>query len=321
MTVQELMTRVFQLAGEPSDLCPYTVPGDPTTFDVTLGVPGSLPLLGWINQALLRICNWEYPDGTILRFRHLRKSLFFKSRAALVGTASAGGVDTMTIAGFGALNAVNQFSGWVLTITGGTGIGQVRVVVGDTGGNPDVLQVHLDWVTVPDNTSTFSLCKRFFDLVSVPVAGSVTDYGIPINGITQIVDVLKIRDVTTLQDMGRAMRTDLFTATMINKGLPTSFLMEGSRLVFDVPFEGKRAFEIIYYSQPAPLTAITSEVGLGSPFHEAIMLWAVHSLQMRNQDFNGAYATKRDMQELMQTLRNGDEMNMENEQSGMVVWG
>lgn len=319
MNVQALMTKVFQLSGEPSDLCPYATWGDPSTFDLALGQTGSLPLLGWINMAITRIANWEYPDGTILRFRHLRKSFFFKSRVALAGTVLSSTADTVTLPGV-TTNRANQFSGWIIEITGGLGSGQKRIVIGDTGATPDVLQVHQDWTTQPNGTSTFSLYKRFFDLVPASVAGTVDDYMISRDGVEDVADILKLRDITTLQDMGPAPRTELFTATMLGKGLPTSFRFEGSRIVFDTPFDTSRAFEVLYYAHPTPLVSSSDPIPLSSPFHEAIMLWAVHSLQMRAQDFNGAYATKRDMQELMTTLRNNGEMELENEQSGLVVY-
>lgn len=323
MNVQEMMIKVFQLAGEPSDLCPYTIPGDPLTFDVTLVVPGALPLLSWINQALLRISNWEYPDGSILRFRSLRKSLYFKAKPAFTGTVISATTDSVTLLGFAPNNRDDQFNGWLIEIDSGLGNGQKRLVI-DTDGltvNNSTLTVHQDWVIQPDTTSTFKLYKRFFKLTPVMAVATVDEYHILADGSNEFGDILNIRDITTLQDLAQPLKTDLFTAGILSKGVPSSFMLEGDQITFDVPFDTSRTYEVQYYAHPTKLVNINSVTELTAPFHEAIVQWAVHSLQMRDQDFNGAYATKRDLQELMNSLRNSGEMNYENTQTGVTVWG
>ena len=322
MTVQELMTRAFQLSGEPSDLCPFVTPGDPVTFDTGFTQSSTLALLGWLNTAIARIANWEYPDGTMLRFRNLRRSLVFKTKAALSQAVVIGGTDTVEIMGFSGLNRAGQFDGWIVDVTAGTGIGQRRLVIATTGvgANNSVLQVAVDWAVVPDSSSTVSLYKRFFEFVPVPVTGTVDDYHLPGDSVNLIGDVTMVRDIVSMQDLDKAGQTELFTATMLTPGIPSMFMASGSRLVFDVPFSGKRSYEAVYYGHPVPIVAVTDPLPMSLPFHEAVMDWMVHSLQMRAQDFNGAYATKRDLQELMQTLRNSGELDLDNVNSGFVLY-
>lgn len=323
MTVQEIMTKTFQLAGEPSDLCPFTVPGDPTTFDPTLALAGSLPLLGWINEAMIRIANWEDADGTIVRFAHLRKSMYFKTLAVKAGDVISGTSDTIEIDAFNPLNRVGQFNGWVVEVTNTvTGEVQIRLVVKTTGvlAANSVLTVHRDWDTVPDLTCTYRLYKRYFPFVPSPVATSVDDYGIEGDPVNEIHDILKLKDLNSLSELSTPKRTETFSATVLTKGIPTEFKFENGGILFNTPWDQNRSYEILYYANPRPLSAVTDRIEFPAPFHEAIKLWAVHMIQMRDQDFNGAYATKRETQELMRTLRLQGEFNHEQENSGFVVY-
>jgi len=324
MTVREMMTKVFQLSGEPSDLCPYVTPGDPATFDLTLGVPGATPLLEWINQAIVRIANWEYPDGTILRFKHLRKNLYWKAFALKAGDVLSGTVDSINVDGFNPLNRNGQFTGWVVEVVDSVGLQlQKRLVIRCTGDLADnsVLTVHQDWDVVPDSTWTYRLYKRFFEFVPVPVAGSVDDFMAIGNLVDDVADVLRIRDLISGTDLAQPKHTELFTSTLLTKAIPSLYMVEGNRVTFDSPWDLGRSYEMLYYAHPQSLATVNDVLGLPRPFHEAVVQWAVHSIQMREQDFNGAYATKRDLQELMQTLRNQGEMMLDEEQSGMTVWG
>lgn len=68
------------------------------------------------------------------------------------GTATAGAASTLT-------NGVktwttNQWTNYMVRITGGTGIGQTRVIASNTG---TVLTVSAAWTTIPDVTSTYEI--------------------------------------------------------------------------------------------------------------------------------------------------------------------
>ena len=321
MNVQEIMTKVYQLAGEPSDLCPYTNPGDPATFD--FATAGAVALLSWVNQAVMRIANWEYPDGTILRHRALRKTLNFIVPTPLTGLVLAAGLDTLDIAGFPGLNRVGQFDNWIVEITGGTGVGQKRFIVNSTGAGAANVQLVLleEWATVPDTTSTYALYRRHSKFVAAPVAGSVDDQYISLDYPRYVADVLAVQDLLTKSVLEQLAQTETLTSTIGQTGVPSMFTVRGDELLFDVAPTSKRVYQLLYYAHPAAIAAVTDRLELSAPFHEAVVQWAVHSIQMREQDFNGAYATKRDLQELMSTLRLTGEMEMDMVNSGVSVWG
>lgn len=71
------------------------------------------------------------------------------------GTAQAGAASTITLAsGASATNSI--YVDRTVTITGGTGVGQSRVISAYVG-STKVATVHRSWNTNPDNTSTYSI--------------------------------------------------------------------------------------------------------------------------------------------------------------------
>ncbi len=70
------------------------------------------------------------------------------------GTASAGAASTLTLTGASAVDST--YNGQTILITGGTGVGQARVISGYVGATK-VATVSPAWSTTPDNTSTFTV--------------------------------------------------------------------------------------------------------------------------------------------------------------------
>lgn len=72
------------------------------------------------------------------------------------GTAQAGAAGSITLAASGPSAVNDVYNGAIITITGGTGNGQVRVI-SDYVGSTKVASVTPNWTTPPDNTSTYSV--------------------------------------------------------------------------------------------------------------------------------------------------------------------
>jgi hypothetical protein len=70
------------------------------------------------------------------------------------GTATAGAASTLTDSTKSALWTTNEHQKSLVTITGGTGVGQVREIASNT---TTVLTVSAAWTTVPDTTSTYAI--------------------------------------------------------------------------------------------------------------------------------------------------------------------
>lgn len=104
------------------------------------------------------------------------------------GTAQAGASTTITLDS-GALANDDIYNGSTITITGGTGAGQIRVI-SDYVGSTKVATVSVAWATTPDNTSTFSVSSqvgqyvngipqgraRIVSITSTTVANAITEF-------------------------------------------------------------------------------------------------------------------------------------------------
>jgi hypothetical protein len=75
-----------------------------------------------------------------------------------VGTAQAGAAGTITLRS-GAVATDDYYNGAYVTLTGGTGVGQTRKIT-DYVGSTKVATLDSNWVTNPDNTSTYIILGR-----------------------------------------------------------------------------------------------------------------------------------------------------------------
>jgi hypothetical protein len=71
------------------------------------------------------------------------------------GTAAAGGAATLTLAA-GSVIVDDEYVGYILRLTGGTGSGQAARII-DAVASTRVLTVQADWLTQPDETTTYAI--------------------------------------------------------------------------------------------------------------------------------------------------------------------
>lgn len=71
------------------------------------------------------------------------------------GTAAAGGAATLTLAA-GSVIVDDEYVGYILQLTGGTGSGQAARII-DAVASTRVLTVQADWLTQPDETTTYAV--------------------------------------------------------------------------------------------------------------------------------------------------------------------
>lgn len=327
MTLQELCIRVFQDSGEPTNLLPYTVFGDETTFNIAL--PGTISLIRYINTATLRIANWKFHDGRTIKSRSLRGRKLFaveevvEYTGELTGTA---GLAQCVLANDGLLPAgffhTGSLDGWILETTSGAGSGQIKYIVSATYDPAlDILTLVLDSLldSAVDLTTSCKFYRSFFKITT-----AVTETNLSVIGLDSVqgfVDVLRVRDVTNNTDMARTYRDDTMTSSMKTIGAPTSFMTFGNELWFDAAPADYTVYEMLYMKNPAIMTLALDVPGLPEIYHEAIILWATHNIMRLNQDFNGAYATKRELEDLLAMLRLQGESDMDIDTGGLAIYG
>lgn len=305
MTVEDLLVEVFEALGEPSDLYIYDGAGA-----VDLTQSGSIRILKWVNRAYKRIVNWKFPNGSQVRFPMQSGEVFFKTKV-ISGTAVSGAAGYIELDSSVGTEA-DRYNGWVLKITGGTGSGQVRLIVDfDTA---RLAYVDHDFDTTPDATSTYELYKRrywFREATAMDV-----DENIPMSPVNQVASVLKISDPTNSVELTDAGRIEDFADNSLAYGTPCSYVDLGESILFDVAADEEIWFRLEYSKIPDSLTALTDEPKVPVTFHEPIALYAQWLGLRRSQEWGGAYSTKRDIEDLMQTLKTSLEMSFERKDIG-----
>lgn len=319
MTTQEMIQEVFETLAEPTDLEVNTTPGDATTFDITL--PGAQRILRALNQAMVRISNWKYRDGRLLRFRSLYDSFLWKYPGSVAKTVTSATAGTVTIPGF-AVDADDSLNGWVIEVAAGLGQGQKRIVIDTVVSAGDlVLSVDYDFDTTLDATSEVALYKNFVQFVDPAGTATYLDYHVKIHPNVSMADVLRIRNLKDQADLGRAYLGESYTAGMMNTGTPTEFALYGNKIVFDSALDSAQSYELLYYRNPVALSQAAQVPEISAPFHEAATLYAIHKLQLRSQDYEGQYVMKKNLVDLMEDMRLDGAFSYEMDQMSIVVWG
>ena len=307
MTVEDLLVDVFEVLGEPSDL-PIYITG---TTTVSLSEIGTIKILRWINRAYKRIINWKFPNGSQVRFNIQSGEAYFSTKV-LTGTASAGSSTTITLAGLTA--GVDRYNGWLVSIVSGTGAGQKRLVV-DTDGALLATVDHA-WDTAPDSSSVFKLYKRrywFRQASAIDV-----NENIPLSPVSQIAAVLKLSSPEDSEDLPQGSRIETYMTDTLESGDPDSYIALGDSILFDVAPDSVRWYRLEYSRIPDDLTALSQEPMIPASFHEALLLYTHWIGLRRSQEWGGAYSTKRDIEDLMSSLKTSLEQAFEREDIGAL---
>jgi hypothetical protein len=117
----------------------------PVTLEIDLGLVGNI----WDEVLTAPTHNIANSAGRLLRL------IVPTSDTIRSGTAQAGAASTITLdSGASAVNSV--YNGTVISLDGGTGSGQSRIITGYVGATK-VATVDSAWTVTPDNTSTFDI--------------------------------------------------------------------------------------------------------------------------------------------------------------------
>jgi len=109
--------------------------------------------------------NWTTTPDNTSKFR-ITKSVFHDGRSS---TAQAGTASTITLDA-SASAAADIYNGSTITITGGTGSGQIRIISNYVG-STKVATVSSNWTTTPDSTSQFTITSQVDQYINVSPQG------------------------------------------------------------------------------------------------------------------------------------------------------
>lgn len=293
MTVEDMSVDIWEQLGEPSDLIPGTLDTNGSlTYDSTSD--GGVKLIDWINRGAARILSWKTKQGRIVRFRDLDERVFFQGYE-VTGTASAGSSSTITLEA-GSSSTNDYYNGMVVTLDGGTGDGQGRLVTDYNGSNLQVT-VAKDWATTPDATSEYSINKAFYKFMESTDA--LVGDNILVDGKDKILTVTKVKDLKEETELSYRMKAESFVGNSDEIGAPTEWWIEGNGIRFNRAPEDERWYEANIRVLPEDVTTGTDIVQIPESFHTAIVLWCVWWGQLRDANATAAYATQRNLYDYM----------------------
>ena len=304
MTLANIEQAVYEALGDLDDL-------DWRTF----GSVQELKLRGYVNRAYKRICSWRFANGEQVRFDALNKVTFL-STVVLTGSVTSATDNTAVLSGIVGNLPDNRYADWVVEISAGTGSGQRAIIISSVG-TTGTVTVHKTWATTPDGTSTYKLYKRFYTFVEA--ADPTAAENIVLSPVTQLRAVQKVTDLQMPWDLRPSSREENFSMYMATASVPMSYFRRGNSMFFDMPVSTVRTYRIEIATLPTDMSLAADIPVIPEQFHECILLYARWIGLERNQEWGGAYATKRDLEELMSSLKQDSELSYEREDGHVEV--
>jgi hypothetical protein len=308
MTLETAIEDIFTALGKITWLDPYESDGE--TIDATSA--GFLRLRRWINRGYKRILNWKFRSGKLIRFAASYGSTLFQV-AAKSGTATAGSSTTITLAS-GTVD--DEYNEWVVKITGGTGEGQVRVIV-DFVGSTQVATVHKAWDTTPDATSEYELYHRKYEFLESSNARVGDHIALAPQDILSVMKITRIEDS---QDLSRGSRTTFYAGGMDTVAdRPRAYIDYDESVIFDVNPSESGWYRMEYQKVVEDLNAASDEFLLPEPWAEAVIMWVIwYGLKM-TQEPDKAWAAKNDLRDFMESNKQPFEQRYERSETHVVV--
>jgi hypothetical protein len=141
-----------------------------------------------------------------------------------------------------------------------------------------------------------------------------------------LVDILKIYDGPSSARLLRPKNKDSLYVQPAVVGTATKWYVIGDRIYFNSYFEGSRYFKIEYYRMPYPLVATTQgqlealRFEVPEYFHEALGLWVEWKQARRGQEWDKAYAIKKDLMDIIERTSTENSLDlMRDETYGFYV--
>ena len=301
MTVQEMIIKIYEVAGNHTEFLPYTDVNDPDTFSIA--TKGAVKGLGEVNNAIRILMNWKFRNGRHIKIPGSTETTYFQVTTEN-GTLEGGGSSTATFPTTLGANA-QQYTGWIISLTGGTGEGQERLIMNYSTGR--IAAVHKAWDIEPDSTTTFAIYHREYRLVdseSIYAADHIN-----LNPIDKILSVLKLGHVGgNMIDKGS--RSEGYFSQILEYGDPTEYIHEGDKIIFNsAPDDKDNWYLLEYIKQPVVLTTAAQELPIPVGMQDAIWLYCSWVIHIWDGDDSRAWARKKDLVDFMENQPYQEDMD------------
>jgi hypothetical protein len=307
-TVSDMIIEVYENLGESTDLLPYS-----STYGVVdLTTPGAQKLLKWVGRAYRKVANTQLSDGTFVRFRSLERKQFFTQNVVQATVVASPAANQVQLSG---LIQNHGYNNWIVDIgapnTSSQGSEQHLVIATSTDSNP-ILTLADSVYTTPSPGTLVNVYKKWFACSLNSGANYHVGEFIPVDPKEDFLSALWVYDVQMQKDLRRYdertplyknVLTQLFPAMYIDLETPSGGWGAsgiGAGIEFDVAPVNGATFELHYYGVSEALTTASQVMLIPDVFSEMIIKWATKTGMLRDREWDGAYALRKEFEADMQ---------------------
>jgi hypothetical protein len=326
-TLGDMIREVYENLGESTDLYPYG-----STYGVVdLTTPGAQMLQRWVNRSFRKVCNSQLADGTFVRFRSLERKVFFRQTVVQATVVASADSTHLQLSG---LIQNHGYANWIVDIGAATTSSQgteQHLVTGSDGSANPILTLADALLATPTNGTLVNVYKKFWACSLNSGASYHTDEFIPVDPKEDFGSVLWVYDIQMQKDIRRwdektplykNVLTQLWPAMFVDIETPSGGWGAagiGGGLEFEVAPINGLTFELHYYGVSEALTTIGQYPLIPDVFCEPIIKWATKTGMLRDREFDGAYALRKEFESDMQTAIQDGALRFEYDQAGLWI--
>jgi len=281
MTAGAIIQKTWEELGEPSDLNPATI-----------GVP---KFINALNDAQDVVAQWIDNRGRKVFFRELYDSVQFKT-VVLTGVMDQEAVGASIIVPVAVVPlAPGRYVDWIVRINGESRLvlaslasGGQNLLMLSSGFGSDVLG------------QDFVLAKRVYRLAGDDAVET---------GDVRVAEIERLFDMADGTQLTEVASRDFLTTPIV--GVPGQWRHVGTGVMFDVAPETERTYLMHVVKLPNRVNGQTDQIELPEAFCQAVQMRMVWWGYRRMQDFQAAYASKKEFEEMMTRLATASWLNTE----------
>lgn len=308
-SVGDMIIEVFENLGESTDLNPYG-----STYGVVdLTTPGAQKLLKWLGRAYRKVGATQLSDGTFVRFRSFERDVFFTPTVVQATVVAIPATNQIQLSG---LIQNHGYVKWIVDIgapdVNSQGTEQHIVIASDGSTNP-ILTLGDKLLATPSNGTLVNVYKKWFACSLNSGANYHTNEFIPVDPKEDFNAALWVYDLQMMRDLRRydertplymQVLTQLWPAMFWDLETPQGMWAAagiGGGIEFDVPPMNGAVYELHYYGLSEALTTAAQLPLVPDQFSEMIVKWATKTGMLRDREWDGAYALRKEFEADMQT--------------------
>ena len=319
----DMIIETFENLGESSDLYPYGA----TYGTVSLAAPGAQRILKWLNRAYRKVCNTQLPDGTFIRFRSLERHAFFTQN--VINSTISAYIDSTHIQVTGLISVTNKYFNWIIDLGASSASQQgteQHLVIASDASVPPILTLANPISTIPTVGSGVNVFKKWFACSLNSGANYHAGEFIPIDPKEDFLSAMWIYDIQAMRDIKRYEEKAPLRKNILTQMYPGMFWdLEtpgggwgtpgiGGGIEFDVAPTNGLTFELHYYGLNEALVSSAQQIMIPDQFSEMIIKWATKTGMLRDREWDGAYALRKEFETDMATAIQDGAMRFEYDQ-------